>query len=241
MTTRSIELVVFDLDGTLLDSVPDLASAANQTLDRLGYPMLPQNLIRDFVGNGADVLLARALSGGIDIDPALSAELRQQARILFDAFYADTQHRQSQLYPTVKTTLRKLQTAGISMALLTNKPSQFIPAILAQHDIAECFIDIIGGDTFSHRKPDPMALHWLMAKHQLSPEQVLMVGDSKHDIQAAKGACCYAFGLTYGYNHGEPIQASRPDFVGDQLSDLLDILSLDDEVFTDQLAALANQ
>ncbi|MDP5029633.1 phosphoglycolate phosphatase [Paraglaciecola sp.] len=226
MKLSDIELVVFDLDGTLIDSVPDLAIATNQTLQVLGQPSVSETQVRDFVGNGADTLLARALSQNIIVKPELAPELCLRARQLFDEFYAQTEHKSSKLYPTVSTTLAALHQAGINMALLTNKPSQFLPAILTQQNIAYCFVDIIGGDTFARKKPDPMALAWLLNKYQLKSKQVLMVGDSKHDIETAKNAGCRSFGLSYGYNHGESIALSRPDFVAQQLDELLEILGL---------------
>lgn len=128
------------------------------------------------------------------------------------------------MYPTVKETLQELHRAGIKMALVTNKPSKFVPDVLVQHGIADYFVDVIGGDTFAERKPNPIALNWLLEKHQLDASQMLMVGDSKNDILAAKNAGCASFGLTYGYNHGEPIANSNPDYVADSLAQLLDVV-----------------
>ena len=96
------------------------------------------------------------------------------------------------------------------MALVTNKPSKFVPEVLKKHQIDMFFAEIIGGDTFPDKKPNPMALNWLLEKYELQPEQMLMVGDSKNDILAAKNAGCLSFGLTYGYNHGEPISTQSP-------------------------------
>lgn len=221
---QAIKLIAFDLDGTLLDSVPDLAIAADQAVRELGYPSVSEAQVRDYVGNGADVLIARCLSQSLDITPDLSPSLRQQARTLFDTYYAQTGHRLSHLYPSVKQTLSQLHQAGFILALVTNKPSQFVPDVLAQHGLTEWFSDVIGGDTFSQKKPDPMALNWLLNKYQLSPEQMLMVGDSKNDILAAHNAGCASFGLTYGYNHGEPIANVNPDVVADDIAQLLDVV-----------------
>lgn len=221
---QAIKLIAFDLDGTLLDSVPDLAIAADQAVRELGYPSVSEAQVRDYVGNGADVLIARCLSQSLDITPDLSPSLRQQARTLFDTYYAQTGHRLSHLYPNVKQTLSQLHQAGFILALVTNKPSQFVPDVLAQHGLTEWFSDVIGGDTFSQKKPDPMALNWLLNKYQLSPEQMLMVGDSKNDILAAHNAGCASFGLTYGYNHGEPIANVNPDVVADDIAQLLDVV-----------------
>ncbi|END2489358.1 TPA: phosphoglycolate phosphatase [Vibrio vulnificus] len=224
MTQQEIKLIAFDLDGTLLDSVPDLAVAADQATRAVGFPGVTELQVRDYVGNGADILIGRALSQSLTINPELSDELRAQARELFDDFYQQTGHKLSHLYPTVKETLKALHQAGFTLALVTNKPSKFVPDVLQQHGIADYFVDVLGGDSFPEKKPNPIALNWLMEKHQIQPTEMLMVGDSKNDILAAKNAGCASFGLTYGYNHGEPIAASEPDFVADSLAQLLDVV-----------------
>ena len=226
MTQHTIKLIAFDLDGTLLDSVPDLAVAAQQTMQDLGFPSVSEPQVRDYVGNGADILIGRALSQSLQINPELSETLRTKARVLFDDYYAQSGHKLSHLYPTVKETLDCLHQAGFIMALVTNKPSKFVPEILEQHGIASYFVDVLGGDAFAEKKPNPVALNWLMEKHHIQSSEMLMVGDSKNDILAAKNAGCLSFGLTYGYNHGEPIAQSIPDFVADSLKELLDIVAV---------------
>lgn len=226
MTQHMIKLIAFDLDGTLLDSVPDLAVAAQQTMQDLGFPSVSESQVRDYVGNGADILIGRALSQSLQINPELSETLRAKARVLFDDYYAQSGHKLSHLYPTVKETLDCLHQAGFIMALVTNKPSKFVPEILEQHGIASYFVDVLGGDAFAEKKPNPVALNWLMEKHHIQSSEMLMVGDSKNDILAAKNAGCLSFGLTYGYNHGEPIAQSIPDFVADSLKELLDIVAV---------------
>ncbi|MBY8287496.1 phosphoglycolate phosphatase [Vibrio fluvialis] len=221
---NQIKLIAFDLDGTLLDSVPDLAVAADQAVRAMGFPGVTELQVRDYVGNGADVLIARSLSQSLTIDPSLSDEVRGKARVLFDDFYEQTGHKLSHLYANVKETLAQLHRAGFTLALVTNKPSKFVPHVLTQHGIDGYFSDVIGGDTFPNKKPDPMALNWLLDKHQLSASEMLMVGDSKNDILAAKNAGCASFGLTYGYNHGEPIAVSEPDVVADNIAQLLDVV-----------------
>ncbi len=226
MTQQSIKFIAFDLDGTLLDSVPDLAVAADQAVRSLGFAPVSEEQVRDYVGNGADVLIARSLSQSLTINPDLTDKVLAEARVLFDDFYEQSGHKLSHLYPTVKETLEELHQAGFTMAIVTNKPSKFVPHILEQHGIEKYFVDVLGGDAFPEKKPNPVALNWLMDKHQLQPSDMLMVGDSKNDILAAKNAGCTSFGLTYGYNHGEPISASNPDFVADQLAELLEIVAV---------------
>ncbi|MDA0149460.1 phosphoglycolate phosphatase [Vibrio sp. LaRot3] len=223
---KNLKLIAFDLDGTLLDSVPDLAVAADQAAQALGFPAVSEAQVRDYVGNGADVLIGRALSQSLTIDPELSPEIRAKGRELFDDFYEKTGHKNSHLYANVKSTLAELKQAGYILALVTNKPSQFVPDVLAQHDIAQYFTDVLGGDAFAEKKPNPIALNWLLEKHGCSANEMLMVGDSKNDILAAKNAGCASFGLTYGYNHGEPISASNPDFVADNIAELLEVVAV---------------
>ncbi|WP_194436798.1 phosphoglycolate phosphatase [Vibrio fluminensis] len=223
---NQLKLIAFDLDGTLLDSVPDLAVAADQAVRELGYAGVSEEQVRDYVGNGADILIARALSQSIDINPELSPELRAKGRELFDDYYEKSGHKLTHLYPQVKETLAELKQAGFILALVTNKPSKFVPDVLAQHDIADFFSDVLGGDAFPERKPNPVALNWLMEKHGCTPNEMLMVGDSKNDILAAKNAGCASFALTYGYNHGEPISASGPDFVADNIAQLLEVIAV---------------
>jgi phosphoglycolate phosphatase len=224
MSKHNIKLIAFDLDGTLLDSVPDLAIAADQAAQSLGFPAVSEDQVRDYVGNGADILIARALSQSLSINPDLSDEIKNEARTRFDRFYEATGHQLSHLYTNVKETLDTLHRAGFILALVTNKPSKFVPHVLAQHGIDHYFSDVIGGDTFTNKKPDPMALLWLVEKHGITAKQMMMVGDSKNDILAAKNAGCLSFGLTYGYNHGEPIANTQPDFVADDIADLVKVI-----------------
>ncbi|MGR5140776.1 phosphoglycolate phosphatase [Photobacterium sp. DNB23_23_1] len=221
-----IDFIAFDLDGTLLDSVPDLADAADKTMRALGRAGVSVEQVTTWIGNGADILIGRALSQSVDVDPDLDPALHREARQLFDRFYEDGGHEKSTLYPGVKATLAAFHDAGLPMAIVTNKPAQFVPHLLEEHGIADYFVDVIGGDTFPLKKPDPYALNWLLDKHQLKAERMLMVGDSRNDILAAKAASCYVVGLTYGYNYGQPISESNPDIVLDHFSHLAEVVKL---------------
>jgi len=224
---KGIQFIAFDLDGTLLDSVPDLAEATDKAMRALGRPSVTVEQVTTWIGNGADVLIGRALSRSFEVDPQLDPALHKEARQLFDRFYEAGGHQQSALYAGVKETLAAFHQANVPMAIVTNKPSQFVPHLLEQHGIRDYFVDVIGGDTFPRKKPDPFALHWLMEKHQLAASEMLMVGDSRNDILAAKAATCYVVGLTYGYNYGQPISDSDPDIVLDHFSQLAEVVKLD--------------
>lgn len=220
------KLFIFDLDGTLLDSVPDLTDAANATLRMVGKPEVTEADMRQYVGNGADVLVGRFLSRSVTVSKALDPEFHRSTRELFDDNYEKTGHTKTALYPNVLSTLKALKESGAVLSLVTNKPLKFVPHVLEAHGIADFFADVFGGDSFETKKPDPVALNWLMNKYSVSTEETVMVGDSKNDVLAAKNAGCRSFALTYGYNHGEPIQASEPTYVADDISEMLALISV---------------
>ena len=218
MASLRIKLVVFDLDGTMIDSCPDLASAANKAMLEMGRTGVTVEQVAGYIGNGADVLVSRALSQSVEVDPALDPETKSQARVLFDKHYHEGGHILTTLYPGVKETLSILKEKGVILAVLTNKPSAFVPGILEEQGIASYFVDVLGGDTFEAKKPDPVGLKWLMKKHGVLTYETVMIGDSKNDILAAKSAGTHSIGVTYGYNYGIHISESSPDCVFDSFS-----------------------
>ncbi|MFJ9990517.1 phosphoglycolate phosphatase [Pseudomonas putida] len=212
-------LVMFDLDGTLIDSVPDLAAAVDRMLLELGRPPAGLDAVRQWVGNGAEVLVRRALAGGIEHD-TVDAQLAERALALFMEAYGES-HELTVVYPGVRDTLRWLRKQGVEMALITNKPERFVGPLLDQMKIGRYFRWIIGGDTLPQKKPDPAALLFVMKMAGIAPEQSLFVGDSRSDVQAARAAGVKSVGLTYGYNHGRPIDEESPSLVLDDLRLLL--------------------
>ena len=215
---RLPRLAMFDLDGTLLDSVPDLAAAVDRMLAELGRPPAGTERVRLWVGNGARVLVRRALAGQLDHAGVDEAET-ERALELFMAAYADC-HALTRVYPGVVETLDRLQAAGVLLALITNKPQRFLPGLLAEQGLDGYFRWLVGGDTLAQQKPDPAALFWVMDKAGVVAADALFVGDSRNDVRAAHAAGVTCVALSYGYNHGEPIAAERPALVLDDLRQL---------------------
>lgn len=212
------KLVMFDLDGTLIDSVPDLAAATDEMLLQLGRAPAGMDKVRNWVGNGAPVLVRRALADNFD-HQAISAEQEAEALAIFMQAYGKG-HELTVLYPGVLDTLASLQTLGIKLALITNKPEGFLPELLADTQMADFFDWIVGGDTFPQKKPDPTGLLWVMQHAGVTAEQCLFIGDSRNDVHAAQAAHVACVAVTYGYNYGEPISAENPALVVDDLREL---------------------
>jgi len=216
---RLPRLVMFDLDGTLVDSVPDLALAVDKMLLALGRPVAGLHAVREWVGNGVLVLVRRALAGSLEHSGVDDGEAERALEIFMDA-YADS-HELTQVYPGVHETLKWMQAQGVEMALITNKPERFVAPLLDEMKLGRFFRWIIGGDTLPQRKPDPAALFHVMKMAGIPASQCLFVGDSRSDVQAAKAAGVTCVALSYGYNHGRPIEEESPAMVIDDLRALI--------------------
>lgn len=212
-------LVMFDLDGTLVDSVPDLATAVDRMLAELGRPPAGLEQVRKWVGNGVRVLVRRALAGDIDHAAVGEAET-EQALARFLDIYADC-HELITLYPGVHELLEALSTAAVELAVVTNKPERFVAPLLEQVGLGGYFRWIIGGDTLPQQKPDPAALLQVMRLAGVSQAQSLFVGDSRTDVLAARAAGVPCVAVSYGYNHGRPVAEEEPALVVDSLAELL--------------------
>lgn len=233
-------LVMFDLDGTLIASVPDLAAAVDRMLLEMGRPPAGLAAVRHWVGNGAQILVRRALAGSQE-HASVDDQEAERGLELFMQAYADS-HELTVLYPGVRDTLKWLSKQGIEMALITNKPECFVAPLLDQMKIGRHFRWIIGGDTLPQKKPDPAALLFVMQMAGVSPEQSLFVGDSRSDVEAAKAAGVKCVGLTYGYNHGRPIIDESPSLVIDDLRALLPgCVASDTGITLDNLQASADR
>lgn len=219
-----IQGVAFDLDGTLIDSAPGLASGIDLMLADLQLPPAGIDRVIRWIGNGADIMVTRALTWALGQAPD-EAQVAQ-ARSYFDHHYLHTAETGSQLFPQVKEVLDGLRAANIPLAIVTNKPTPFVRPLLANFGISDHFSLVIGGDDVPVKKPHPAAIYMVLGQFGLLAEQLLFVGDSRNDIQAAKAAGVKSVGLTYGYNYGEPIAESKPEQVLDELDQLLPLLGL---------------
>ena len=223
LNTRWPAVVLFDLDGTLVDSALDLAAAVDQTLEKLGRPAAGIDRVHQWVGHGAAILMRRALAGKADWQPASAADeaLFKDAMALFFQHYEIANGQHSKIYPGVMECLNRLQQMKCPMAIVTNKPEQFVAPLLKQLKLDGYFQLIVGGDTLANKKPHPEPLLHAMDKLNGRPGTTVMIGDSAADVQAAKAADIHCVAVTYGYNFGNPVQALGANTVVDSLSELL--------------------
>lgn len=214
-------LILFDLDGTLVDSVPDLAAAVDAVLSDVGRPAAGESAVRNWVGNGIDRLVKRALTGEMEAEP--DPGLFNRAIVTFRDHYERFNGDSSRLYPTVAGTLSDLASEGMALACITNKSEQFSIPLLQKLDVLKYFGVVVSGDTLKVRKPDPGPLLAAAQRMAVAPAASLMVGDSIHDVHAARAAGMPVVGVSYGYNHGRPIAEANPDAVVDRIAELMDM------------------
>lgn len=215
----SPQALLFDLDGTLVDSVPDLAVAVEATLQALGFAPAGEHRVRQWVGNGARRLMQCALAHSLDIaEGQLPAASLDQAHRLFLQHYRHSNGAASTVYPGVIDSLRRWQQQQRPMAIVTNKPLPFVPQLLAGLGLDGFFSVLVGGECTATKKPSPEPLLYACAQLQVDPGRCLMVGDSRNDVLAARAAQMPVVAVSYGYNHGEPIAAAKPDWLVDSLA-----------------------
>ncbi|WP_210395638.1 phosphoglycolate phosphatase [Motiliproteus sediminis] len=220
-STLPPEAVLFDLDGTLVDSVPSLAAAVDRTLAALGRPQAGVDKVRDWVGNGAQKLVERALAGNREALPAPAADQVEDALALFLEFYGEQPEVGTRLYPGVSECLQQLSARQVPMAVVTNKPERFVPPLLDSFGIDGHFALVLGGDSLATKKPHPAPLQHAAEHFGVAPERCLMVGDSMTDVRAARAAGMPVACVSYGYNHGTPISEAGADWTVDSLTELL--------------------
>ncbi|MCF6323541.1 MAG: phosphoglycolate phosphatase [Gammaproteobacteria bacterium] len=221
--SRQPTLVLIDLDGTLVDSVPDLAYCLDEMMKALGLAPWGIEKARGWVGNGVDRLVMRALTNTLWEDP--TEALFARAQPIFMALYADNTSGRSRLYDGVVEGLDFLKSAGFKVGCVTNKAEAFTVPLLKEVGIHDYFEIIVSGDTTAKKKPDPMPLLYAAEKMGEAAEDCLMIGDSMHDVEAARHAKFQVVSVPYGYNHGVDIRDAKPDVVIESLAELKTLLS----------------
>lgn len=212
-------LIIFDFDGTLINSIPDLTLAINKML--VHYKAIPLTIqdVTPFIGNGAKPLVERALAKAMPEKEITDAFFKEAFAIYFSA-YTEVTCEHTFMYPGVFDTLTKLDKKGYKLVICTNKPFSFITPILEKLEIKHLFKLWIGEDSLATKKPDAAPLLHLAKEMQTAIEHCIMVGDSKNDILAAQNAKMDSIGVSYGYNYNENIADYNPTIVVDRFTDL---------------------
>jgi len=208
------ELIIFDMDGTLIDSVPSLAYAINYMLQKLGKATLEEEIIREYVGNGADILVKRALVVDKNYEyKEIADSYFKEAKEIFLNFYGKNLNAKTTLYTDVSQTLEFLKTKGYTLALATNKPIEFVGDMLKHFNLDSFFTIYLGGGSTEFKKPHPQILQKICQELDIKPSKSVMVGDSSSDILAAKRANIDSIALTYGYNQGISLEILEPNII----------------------------
>ena len=195
-----VKAVLIDLDGTLLDTIHDLAEAANQMRMALGMGTLPVARIKSFVGKGIVNLVKRTLTNSQEIDP--EPALLERASAEYERQYMAVLTRDVLHFPGVEEGVRLMQEAGFYLACVTNKAERFTLPLLAASGLRPAFDLVVSGDTTVKKKPDPEPLLYAAEKFGVTPQEMVLIGDSVNDFQAARAAGCHVFIVPYGYNEG---------------------------------------
>ncbi len=209
---------MIDVDGTLVDSVPDLAYCVDETMKALGKPCWGEAQVRHWVGNGVPKLVERSLTG--ELEGVVNKDDFDKAYPIFLDLYAKNTSARSSLYPGVREGLDYLQAQGYTLGCVTNKAEQFTLPILKDLGIFDVFGVVISGDTLAKKKPDPLPLLHAADFFNVAPSDCLMLGDSVSDVKASRAAGFEIICMSYGYNHGNDIRDTNPDLVIDSMAEL---------------------
>lgn len=221
MSQFKVRALMFDLDGTLVNTAPEIAQAANAMLKALGLPILPYAQIKSYIGEGAQVLIQRCLAGATHATPAPAVLAEAQA--LFFKHYADNV-MDSLPFDGVEAGLAALKQRDFKLACVTNKPEKFTMPLLQQSGLAQYFEMVVSGDTLAKKKPDPIQLHHICAEFDVMEAEAMLVGDSATDIAAAQAAGCFIVTVPYGYNQGQAIDETQVDATIRDLTELSALL-----------------
>jgi len=216
---ESMRAAAFDLDGTLIDTAPDLGAAANRMLETFGYKSLPEHRISALIGDGIDQFIGRALTESLGEAPPRA--VRHAAAALFGRLYGERLFEDSRVYPGAPEALRALGYAGIALCCVTNKHSVFAIPLLEAAELHDFFAFTLCADRVEERKPNPALLLAACDRLGVKPGEMLYVGDSHTDIAAADAAGCRVLVVDYGYNQGGALDAVRPDVMIGNLTEIV--------------------
>jgi phosphoglycolate phosphatase len=219
----AIKAAIIDLDGTMLHTVPDFELALNGMRGEFGLAPVDQAVIEPMVGKGSEKLIRDVLA--LDYDTARVDAVFAQAMEAYQRHYLAINGEKSTLFPQVIEGLRALKDLGLRLACVTNKPIAFTLPLLAQKGLAPFFEIVYGGDSLPKKKPDPLPLLQVCRDFDLAPAQVVAIGDSSNDAEAARAAGCFVLTVPYGYNHGKPVQTINSDGIVDSLLEAAKLIS----------------
>lgn len=217
------EAYFFDLDGTLVETAPEIADAVNDTLRYFDWPIVTQQQVNDWIGHGTKELLIMAMASVTksSVEAVRVSDDLKQALPIFDRYYQERCGTRSHLYPHVKEVLMRLRQQGSKLAVVTNKEGRYTDIVLRVHGLTDLFDIVISGDSFPVKKPNPTSVQNCLARWNVLPQQALFVGDSSIDAQTARNANVPVWLLPYGYNMGQTVQSCQPDRVIANFSELL--------------------
>lgn len=225
MKLENKKLIIFDFDGTLIDSAPDLTEAVNYMREKLHMEPVSIESVRLWIGNGASKLVKRALCSNVVVDKEkFNEEVFTKALGYFFDHYSLNVAKHTTLYEGVEETLDELKEKKYSFAIATNKPHEFIEPILEKFELKSYFKLYLGGNSVEKKKPDPMMLLRICEELGHSVEESVMIGDSKNDILSAKNANMDSIAMTYGYNYDEDIKIYEPNIICDKFKQLNEVL-----------------
>ena len=225
MSLPTYDLILFDLDGTLVETAPEIMDAVNEVLRRFSLPAVTQQQVNDWIGHGTLELLVKAVAcvSQRDADEVRTSDLLRQMVPLYNEVYKQRCGTRSQLYPHVRETLMALRAQGVKLAVVTNKENRYTQVVLDVHQLTPLFDAVVSGDTLPVKKPNPAGAAQVLAQFGAEPARTLFVGDSSIDVATARNAGVAVWVLPYGYNMGQPIEACGPDRVIEDFSMLLNM------------------
>jgi phosphoglycolate phosphatase len=218
----AVKAAIIDLDGTMLDTVPDFELALNAMRAEFELAPITQDVIHPLVGKGSEKLIRDVLA--LDLDAGCIDAVFDEAMAAYQRHYLAINGERSTLYEGVIEGLQAMRGLGLRLACVTNKPIAFATPLLAQKGLAPYFELVYGGDSLPKKKPDPLPLLQVCKDFDLAPGQVVAIGDSSNDAEAARAAGCFVLTVPYGYNHGRPVQTIDSDGIVNSLVDAAELV-----------------